>query len=86
MVLTRSSRANAIRMLQSNGHTQPLDLYEEIYYLSDSGLSRVAIDDATGKIYLTGESIESTRINWAYAQRERQAVEAEIMQFMAEYE
>ncbi len=53
----------------------------ELYYLSDGGYSRLACDVRdvlTVQIFLTSESIQSTRVNWITSAALVQAVKDEI--------
>lgn len=49
----------------------------ELYYLSDSGLSRVAFDES-GELFLCADAQAAVRFNWEYADRAIGAVNAGI--------
>jgi hypothetical protein len=55
------------------------------YYLSDGGYSRIALDQSTGHIFLTSNSLEKPRRNWDHAKKLIADIEHDINATISEY-
>jgi hypothetical protein len=56
----------------------PERFLSEVYYLSDGGYSRIALNEQTGHIFITSNSLGKPKQNWSFAKEMVADIERDI--------
>ena len=78
--LTRKSWREVKKTAQDQNFT-PEKLLSEIYYLSDGGYSRIALNESTGKLFLTSVSLDGPKQNWKYVKELKEDIERSVQTY-----